>query len=170
MRVDEVARAAGVSPALIYHHFGDRATLLRSALEHVGDRADRYTIPPDGLGRQMVLDLASREIQDDEEVRTNSAAWGELRDTAIFDPSLQPTVARLTRRWIDDIAALVRVGHGDGSIDVGVDPDETGIRVSAVVEGLSGRWLSGMLTTTEARRHVVAVVTSLLDTVASPTR
>ena len=33
MRIEQVARAAGVSPALIYHHFGDRSTLLQHALE-----------------------------------------------------------------------------------------------------------------------------------------
>ena len=85
LRIEQVARAAGVSTALIYHHFRDRTTLLISALEHIGDRATAYTTPANGTGRDMLLQVLVDEIQDDLTIRTNSASWGELRDTAIFD-------------------------------------------------------------------------------------
>ena len=31
LRIEEVAKRAGVSPALIYHHFGDLESLFRAA-------------------------------------------------------------------------------------------------------------------------------------------
>lgn len=163
LRVEEVAKRAGVSPALIYHHFGDRSTLLQSALEHIGEQADVYTQHLEGTGRETLLAILIDEIQDDESVRINSAAWGELRDTAIFDDALRPTIAALTQRWVDDIAGLVRVGQEDGSIAIALEPDEMGIRLSALVEGVSARWLTGILTTEQARGHIAAMVAALLQ-------
>ncbi len=162
LRVEEVAKRAGVSPALIYHHFGDRSTLLQSALEHIGEQANAYTAHAEGTCRENLLAVLLDEIQDDDTVRANSAAWGELRDSAIFDIALRPTIAALTQRWVDDLADLVRRGHIDGSIDSGVDPGETGVHLSAIVEGISARWLTGILTTTQARDHLATMATALL--------
>ena len=169
MRVEAVAAAAGVSTALIYHHFGDRSTFLREALEHIGHRAEAYTNPPDGTARAMLIDILVDEIQDDPDVRTNSAAWGELRDSAVFDDELRPAIARLTQRWIDDIAELVREGHADGSIDPSVEPDAIGFALSALVEGISGRWLTNQISTDDGRSRIRTVTESLLDA-SSPRR
>jgi AcrR family transcriptional regulator len=169
MRVEQVARVAGVSAALVYHYFGDRATLLQQALEHIGVRADSYTTPPPGASARGTLETKLLdEIQDDPDVRTNSAAWGELRDTAVFDPALRPTLAALTGRWVEDIALLVKRGHEDGSIDPAVDPEGAGIRLSALVEGISGRWLTGVLDTTSARGHVAAGIAAVLGDATRP--
>lgn len=162
MRIEEVAKVAGASPALIYHHFGDRSTLLQMALEHIGDQADVYTHHADGTGHENLLAVLVGEVQDDETVRTNSAAWGEFRDTAIFDHLLRPTIARLTQRWVDDIADFVRSGQADGSIDTSLDPDEIGVRLSASVEGISSRWLCGILTADQARSHLEAMAAAIL--------
>ena len=163
MRIEHVAKAAGVSTALIYHHFGDRTTLLQSALEHIGDRADGYTMPVDGTGRQMLHQILADEIQDDPALRTNSAAWGELRDTAIFDEALRPTISRLTQRWIDDIAEIVRLGQRDGTIHTDHEPEVLGLRLTALVEGLSARWLTAQITAVAARQHLAALITAVLD-------
>ncbi len=168
MRVEEVARAAGVSPALIYHHFGDRATLLQRALEHIGAWANVYTTPDAGTGREMVVQLLVDEIQDDPTVRTNSIAWGELRNTSFFDEALRPTVKELTDRWIDDVAQLIAQGQRDGTVADGHDAAALGIGLTGIVEGLSGRWLTGQMTTAEARRHVAALVTAVLDAPVPP--
>ena len=74
MRIEQVARAAGVSPALIYHHFGDRSTLLQSALEHISEQANAYTEHIEGNSRENLLAGLIDEIQDEVSVRTNSAA------------------------------------------------------------------------------------------------
>ena len=168
MRVEEVARAAGVSPALIYHHFGDRATLLQRAMEHIGAWANVYTTPDSGSGRERVVQVLVDEIQDDPAVHTNSVAWGELRNTSFFDEGLRPKVMELTNRWIDDVAELVERGQRDGSIADGHDPGALGIELTAIVEGLSGRWLTGQLTTASARWYVAALVHAVLDSPPNP--
>ncbi|MGH3894576.1 MAG: TetR/AcrR family transcriptional regulator, partial [Rhodococcus qingshengii] len=43
LRVETLAAEAGVSTALIYYHFQNRAGVLRRALDHINDRAALYT-------------------------------------------------------------------------------------------------------------------------------
>jgi len=162
MRIGKVAKVAGVSPALIYHHFGNRSRLLQQALQYVGERADTYTRPVAGSARKMLLGLLASEFQDERSVRTNSAAWGELRDTAIFDAALRPTLTALTRKWVHSIAELVRRGHQDGSISPLVNPEAAGVCFSALAEGLSSRWLAGLLSTRAARAHLATGVNAML--------
>lgn len=161
MRVEEVARGAGVSPALIYHHFGDRSTLLQEALVHIGERADLYAEARGRNGHEMLRNMLCDEFQDDAAVRTNSAAWGELRDSAIFDPTLRTTIGDLTERWIDDIAGTITTGLDDGSLRPGLNARRLGARFTALAEGLSTRWLAELITTDEARSLILEAIDEL---------
>ena len=163
MRVDAIAKRAGVSVALIYHHFTDRAGLLDAALRRIGDRAETYTDTAAGSGRERVLAMVLGEVQDDALIRTNSAAWGELRDAAIFEPALRPVLQELTERWVQDLAAVIREGQADHSIAPAVPPEEVAVQLTAMVEGLSSRWLTGLLSTTEARHHLSTSTVALLS-------
>jgi AcrR family transcriptional regulator len=169
MRIERVAKLAGVSTSLIYHHFDDRTSLLQAALVHIGELANTYTAPPEdgSSGRVRLLAMISAEIQDDESVRDNSTAWSELRNSAIFDDDLRATFAELTDQWVDDLADIVREGQGDGSIDPGLDPITVGIQLSSLVEGISGRWLCRQLDTDIARRLLVTSAHVLLGAAAS---
>jgi AcrR family transcriptional regulator len=181
LRVEQVAEQAGVSTALIYYHFGDRAGLLRQTLAFIYERADRYTAPGPGatdahtaLERVLLL-----ELQDDEAVRENSTAWGELRSTAIFETDLREQLLDATRQWIDDITQLVEKALADRAdaadrvdaasrvgaasrVDAAGHVDAAAIaeRLTALVEGLSERWLSGSIELDRARqmlREAIAV-------------
>jgi AcrR family transcriptional regulator len=175
LRVEQVAEQAGVSTALIYYHFGDRAGLLRQTLAFIYERADRYTAPGPGatdahtaLERVLLL-----ELQDDEAVRENSTAWGELRSTAIFETDLREQLLDATRQWIDDITQLVEKALAERAdaadrvdaasrVDAAGHVDAAAIaeRLTALVEGLSERWLSGSIELDRARqmlREAIAV-------------
>ncbi|PJN38466.1 TetR family transcriptional regulator [Streptomyces sp. CB02959] len=161
LRVEDVAAEAGVSKTLIYYHFRDRAGLVTSALEYVNDRAEGYVGGADEdeiLVRDLLLALLAAEFQDDTAVRENSAVWGEVRAAATFDEGLRPTLASLTERWLVDIAELIADGQDEGSIPESVDSRAAAVRLTSLVEGLSGRWLAGLLTTAEARAHVAAAL------------
>lgn len=152
LRIEEVAADAGVAPSLIYHHFGNRASLLRAALEHVGQKAVVYTTTdPDSSGFDELVNTFLAEIQDVAEVRENSAAWGEFRDAAVFDETLRQTLFRYTAEWIEDTAALIREGQADGSIDASIEPVDAAQHLTALTEGLSTRWLAGFLETGQAK-------------------
>ncbi|MFD5423696.1 TetR/AcrR family transcriptional regulator [Streptomyces sp. NPDC127069] len=156
LRVADLAEEAGVSTALVYYHFKDRPGILRQALAFIGDRADRYAEPSDaGAGqrpadpRELLERTLLREFQDLPEVRENSTAWGELRAHTVFDPELREELAAAGAAWVAEVAELV------AAVRPGADPAEvTGAaeRLTALLEGLSVRRLSGLLPLEHARR------------------
>lgn len=154
LRVEEVSAEAGVSTALIYYHFKGRAGLLRRTLEFINRRAVRYTdaaLDASDAPLAQLTEMLLLEFQDVPQVRENSAAWGELRATAVFDPDLRELLADATREWTDDLADLIRRAQAAGTAAPEADPQAAAERFSALVEGLSERWLSG--TTTLERAH-----------------
>ncbi|MFI8766451.1 TetR/AcrR family transcriptional regulator [Streptomyces sp. NPDC053792] len=169
LRVEELAADAGVSTALVYYHFKDRAGILRHTLEFISDRADRYTAdkeegptgpldPHEELERSLLL-----EFQDRPEVRENSTAWGELRPSAVFEPELRTDLARAGLTRVHDIATLL--GQACPRVPAPV-LTASAERLTALAEGLSTRWPSGTLTATHARelaREAPSAETGHLD-------
>lgn len=153
LRVEELAAEAGVSTALIYYHFKDRTGILRQTLEFINDRAERYTTEraedaPPPTPREELEQTLLLELQDTTEVRENSTAWGELRASAVFDETLREDLARATRIWVQEIAELLGVVRPMSSAVALAGAAE---RLTALLEGLSTRWLSGSLPLAHAR-------------------
>src|SRR5690348_16389689 len=91
LRIEELAREAGVSTALIYYYFEGRATLLKRALEYVSERAFAYTEPEPALTASAparLEEILLREFQDSPIVYENSVVWGELWASAVFETDL----------------------------------------------------------------------------------
>ncbi|MET7530565.1 TetR/AcrR family transcriptional regulator [Streptomyces goshikiensis] len=161
LRVEELAAEAGVSTALIYYHFKDRAGLIRRTLAFISDRATDYTdaaLADTDHARATLLQLLMGELQDTERVRENSIAWGELRATAIFDPDLREPLAESTRNWTRDTAEAIADAQAAGRADPRVSPLDAADRLTALVEGLSERWLSGSLTLDRARALLAGAI------------
>lgn len=167
LRVGELAAEAGVSTSLIYYHFTDRAGILRRTLEFISDRAERYTVgredggpegpetPRDELTQALLL-----ELQDTPEVRENSTAWGELRASAVFDADLREDVAKATHSWVHEISYLLAQARPTGTAPEHAAAAE---RLTALLEGLSVRWLSGSLPLEHARRLLADAIAAELD-------
>ncbi|MFF3838913.1 TetR/AcrR family transcriptional regulator [Streptomyces sp. NPDC001930] len=153
LRVEELAAEAGVSTGLIYYHFKDRTGILRHTLEFINDRAERYTTQrdPDAeplSAREELDEVLLLELQDTPEVRENSSAWGELRASAVFDPVLREDLARATLIWVQEVAALLgRVQPMAPAATLAAAAE----RLTALLEGLSMRWLSGGIAIDHAR-------------------
>ncbi|MFD9797133.1 TetR/AcrR family transcriptional regulator [Streptomyces sp. NPDC059070] len=161
LRVEELAEEAGVSTGLIYYHFKDRTGVLRQTLEFINDRAERYTTAQDPdeepLGPREELDqVLLLELQDTPEVRENSTAWGELRASAVFDPVLREDLARATLVWVQEVAALLGQVH---PLAPAATLAASAERLTALLEGLSMRWLSGGL----AIGHARALMTDAIE-------
>ncbi|MFJ9933070.1 TetR/AcrR family transcriptional regulator [Streptomyces virginiae] len=161
LRVADLAAEAGVSTALIYYHFKDRAGILRHALAFIGDRADRYTAAETEPGpdastrppgpRQLLERTLLLEFQDLPEVRENSTAWGELRAHSVFDPELREELAAAGTAWAAEVAghlAELCPAAPPGAVTAAAE------RLTALLEGLSVRWLSGLLPLSHARNLV----------------
>ncbi|MER6250395.1 helix-turn-helix domain-containing protein [Streptomyces sp. NPDC001584] len=156
LRVSDLAAEAGVSTALIYYHFKDRTGILRHALAFISDRADRYTGAADEVGaappaadpRRLLERILLLEFQDLPEVRENSTAWGELRAHTIFDPELRDELAAAGAAWVEEVAGLLAAVCPAAP---GAAVTAAAERLTALLEGLSSRWLSGLLPAGHAR-------------------
>lgn len=160
LRIEELAAEAEVSNGLIYYHFKDRAGVLRATLEFINDRAERHTRdhvaaehlanPRTALEQTLLL-----EFHDTAEVRENSTAWGELRASAMFDDLLRTDLAEATRVWDHEVADLISDVVPGLKAAVALASAQ---RLTTLLEGLSGRWLSGGLTVDRARELVLAAI------------
>ncbi|MFH8399825.1 TetR/AcrR family transcriptional regulator [Streptomyces anulatus] len=168
LRVEELAVEAGVSKALIYYHFEDRTGLLRRTLAFVNNRAERYTTeqstadavtgPGTTTGDALTAGPLRRleqalllELQDLPHVRENSTAWGELRASAVFDPELRGELALASVIWVREVAdqlGEVRPTAPESALITSAE------RLTALLEGLSARWLSGILPLADTRTRM----------------
>ncbi len=164
LRVEKLAAEAGISTALIYYHFGSRAGLIRRTLEHINDRAARYTeqalAPKDP--RAQIEQMLLLEIQGTPAVRENSIAWGELRASAVFDGDLREQLRDATQQWSADLREVITMAQDSGMADAGIDPTDAAERLTALVEGLSERWLSGSITLERAQHLLAGAITAEL--------
>ncbi|WUQ03246.1 TetR/AcrR family transcriptional regulator [Streptomyces sp. NBC_00250] len=153
LRMDELAAEAGVSTALVYYHFKDRAGILRRTLEFITDRAGRYargqhdTEGPTNPRELLELSLLL-EFQDLPEVRENSTAWGELRASAIFEPELREELAEAGAAWIRQTTELLALAQPAATTAEVISSAE---RLTALREGLNARRLGGILRPEHAR-------------------
>ncbi|MGW1994046.1 TetR/AcrR family transcriptional regulator [Embleya sp. NPDC001921] len=162
LRVEELAAEAGVSTGLIYYHFKDRTGVLRATLGFINDRADRYTTErePGAAPMPARAELTHRlllELQDDPIVRENSTAWNELCASAVFDESLRDDLANATAEWSVEIGDLIAEAVPSAPPAAARAAAE---RLTALLEGLSGRWLAGILPISHARD----LLTEAIDT------
>ena len=81
-------------------------------------------------------------------MRENSSAWGELRASAVFDPVLREDLARATLVWVQEVAALLGQVQPMAPAAALAAAAE---RLTALLEGLSMRWLSGGIAIDHAR-------------------
>lgn len=162
MRVNDVAAEAGVSPGLLYYHFTDRAGLLAATLEHINKQVskdDAAPASPDAEDRvRHFRHLLLDEIKDDADVRRNSVAWNELRACSIFEQELAEPLSRTTAEWNRGIAQAIVAASESISEDQAAVTAEI---LTSLVEGISGRWLNGFITTDHAHSLLTTAIDSL---------
>jgi len=157
LRMEAVAREAGVSKALVHYYFATRRELIRAAFLHSEDRANARSevelatldTGAERLERLLVLDL-----DDEPAFSENRALWGAAWSLMRHDDELRPEVDRQYRAWNAWIAALVEEGQADGSIPSGIDSAAVVERLSAVVDGLESQLLLGLVSPSDAARIV----------------
>ncbi|MEV0253648.1 helix-turn-helix domain-containing protein [Streptomyces sp. NPDC050732] len=170
LRVEELAAEANVSTGLIYYHFKDRTGILRHTLEFINARAERYTTARGTdagplTPREELEEVLLLELQDTPEVRENSSAWGELRASAVFDEVLREDLARATLVWVQEVAALIGQVRPTAPAPALAAAGE---RLTALLEGLSTRWLSGGLGLDHARELMRGAVRAELALLEPP--
>lgn len=165
LRVEEVAAAAGVAVSLLYYYFDTRDGLVRATLDHANERTaampDRGSDAASGYAavERMLLGEFDRSPQ----VRETSVVWGEVLASAVFDPDLRDQLKAANETWVDLVARRIRDGQGDGSIRADGDPRASAERLTATVDGLSARWLAGLIDRERACELLAGAISSELQ-------
>ena len=156
IRVADVAGALGVSPALVFYHFGTKDALVADAFAHAVDRdlrrideaTTRGADPTDRLRR--VLRLYGP---------TGTAAgwrlWIDAWALAQREPVIRDVLRRLDERWCAVLREVIDEGVAEGTFTC-PDPVATVARVSALIDGLSVATLVYRTVTREQLREWVA--------------
>jgi AcrR family transcriptional regulator len=166
LRVADVARRAGVSTPLLYYHFKSRAALVRAALDHSNEAAPSTALleaDRPGRGYDVLREALLAELEDTPVVRTNAIIWNEVTTLAAFEPELREDVRQVTQGWHRTVAAAVERAVRDGSAGGGVDPAVAAGVLTAFLDGVSVRWLSGALELTAAREQLDLALRVLLQ-------
>ena len=137
IRVADVAEELGVSPGLVFYHFGTKDTLVAEAFAHAVDRdldrldraVARGTDPTDRL-RRVLRNYGP----------TGTAAgwrlWIDAWALAQREPVIRRVLRRLDHRWQAALLEVVEQGVADGAFTC-PDPTASVARVSALLDGLS---------------------------------
>jgi len=144
VRVEDVAMEANVSTPLVYYYFDNRTELMAEAFRHanlhlLASHGDDEALP----GRERVLRRLLRDIGDDQETTRAWVLWSELAGAAVFDESLREPINDGYQAWVDQVAALIRVGQQDGSIAGSVAADRAAETLTSMMDGLSTRSILG---------------------------
>jgi AcrR family transcriptional regulator len=137
IRVSDVAAALGVSPGLVFYHFGTKDALVADAFAHAVDRdlrrLDRATAqgtdPVDRLRRVLRLYGPTGAA-------TGWRLWIDAWALAQREPVIRRVLRRMDHRWAAVLHDVIDEGVREGAFAC-ADPDATVTRVSALLDGLS---------------------------------
>jgi AcrR family transcriptional regulator len=147
-RIAQIARAAGVSTALVHYHFNTRETLLTETLDYAFDVASAVHLRPpdenggDGSAAKRLAEVVEQSLPGTDPARREWQLWAELWLGAARDPSLRPIAAQMYARYRTWIAAAIAEGIAAGEF-ADVDPVKTADLAMAVIDGLGLRVLLG---------------------------
>ena len=140
-RMDDVVEASGMTKGSVYFHFTGKESLAVAVLTekhaHWLDQVRaRLAATPAGTERLEALLPAMVGLH-----RDDPYAWAVARLTQNLSelPATRALAAELTRRWIDDVADLVRdalPADSDPTVDPSVDPVEVATLLVGAFDGL----------------------------------
>ncbi len=137
IRVSDVAKQLGVSPGLVFYHFGTKDALVAEAFAHAVDRDLRRLDTATARGSDAT-DRLRRVLRF--YGPTGSAVgwrlWIDAWALAQREPVIRKVLRRLDQQWSAALREVVAEGVREGAFTC-PDPDAAVARVSALLDGLS---------------------------------
>src|SRR3712207_3695350 len=140
-RIADVAKRAGLSPALVVYYFGSKEKLLTEALTYAEDlfyiEAFHELTGISGAPERMVrlIELACPAVESGDS-DGYWALWVELWSRALRDPEAARKREALDRRWRNTIAEVVVEGQRAGEFG-SCDASRFATYLSALMDGLA---------------------------------
>jgi AcrR family transcriptional regulator len=168
-RISDIAERCGVSPGLILYYFESKDRLLVEALTYANDKY--YLAQARDLRRlstarerfERLVDLSVPGLLPDFERLEEWALWIEIWVRALRDPALAKEAEVLDRRWRGSIADIIRSGRETGEFPDGGDPEELGLQLGALIDGMAIQVLmNATQVTPQAMKHMCMDVAAKL--------
>lgn len=139
VRVADVAKAMGVSPALIIYHFETKENLLTEALVHAAERdlsmLGRVTRGADTPAGRL---MAAVDWYSPTGAARGWQIWIDAWSAAMRDKALAKVLADLQDRWTNEIALAIAEGVSAGAF-TSDDPRGAAARITSLLDGLAVR-------------------------------
>lgn len=136
-RVGDVAKALGVSTALVFYHFDSKERLLAAALDHaVGRDLDRLAEAMAQPGTDIERLRRILSLYAPQGAAPGWTLWVDAWAEALRNPELRTHCRTLDKRWTDAIALTIASGVAAGAF-VCSDPDSAARRITSLMDGLS---------------------------------
>jgi AcrR family transcriptional regulator len=146
VRVARIARAAGVSTALVHYHFATREALLGEALRHSYARAGAArTALRAGAGAssgRLLAGMIEHCLPLPGQLEREWVLWVELWIRAVRHPGLQDVAHELYARLHEWFAEAIADGVEQGEFEV-ADIDATTDLLLGAIDGIGVRVLAG---------------------------
>jgi AcrR family transcriptional regulator len=156
-RVQDVAKALGVSTGLVHYHFDSKDELLTAAFRHAADADIRRLEKSLAESADAVeqLDRVVREYLPGGRGEKGWVLWIDAWGEALRDPGLRRISAELDQAWFEAIEGVIVDGVTAGRFQCS-DPHAAAWRLAALMDGLSLQIVAhrGMLTRTQAIEFV----------------
>jgi|SRR5579871_2469852 len=155
IRISDIARRAGISPASVVYYFGSKDQLFAEAISEADDAF--Y----DAIGPELERLATALEQMACLVVRSSTSDWLLWMDLWTYSrrhPETAPVQRRFHRRWRAALTDVVRRGVENGEWRV-ADASETALRLCALTDGLAVHMVLGDPDHT-AERYVAMTLTA----------
>lgn len=158
VRIADIARECGTSPAAIHYHFPTKADVLTEALRrNVKLAFDRQVAELHAIGsaHERLLKLVELQLPDGPVLRSEWSVWLQVWNESALDPKMRELYWDAYNRWYRTIAMTIGSGQEQGTFAPG-DPDQLTAQLTALIDGLGIQVLTGKpgSSVTAMRRHL----------------
>jgi AcrR family transcriptional regulator len=136
-RVIDVARALGVSKALVHYHFDSKEKLLAATFAYAALRdLDSLAQAQSSGGTALERLWAVLDVYAPSGDASGWVLWIDGWAAALRDEHLRTVLRDLDHRWKDSIAAVIGDGVRSGEFSC-ADPDGATSRITAMLDGFA---------------------------------
>ena len=162
-RVADVASVLGVSPGLVFYHFGTKDALVAEAFAHAVQRdLDRIDAALARGGDPLVRLRRVLTLYGPTGSAQGWQLWIDAWSLAQREPVIRSVLRKMDRRWCAAMRAVVEEGVAE-DLFACADPQASVARVSALLDGLSVATLVyRTVTRAQLRRWVAEAVAAEL--------
>lgn len=157
LSLDEVAREAGVSKALVLYYFRSRKRLLARAYLFADARGlsrVREQVESLPTAAQRLAAILRLYFEPDPEIDEEWILWSELTAGAVFEPELRDAAQQAFAAFSTWLAGIIEEAIVEGSADPDTDSHLAALELMGLIDGLGGLVHCGLASHEQAQAIV----------------